>query len=215
MLLWYGTFLVAALLVHGALGNAESVVLAAALLAGAVAVPLTMLGYTIRNNGGDFNSQVLVPAIGPIVIAVLIFEYVEYNKRLDEAFSAQLISADLVQLFDVKLAGGGAGKGSHLSGQVSNRSPHQLTGMRLSVALYADSEKITSLTADADLNIGPGQQGKFNVTAASIPQVPVEPLPCIDERAAAGNAESSAANRAQKFECVYRLERTRGEEVFF
>ena len=97
MLLWYGTFLVAGLLVHGALRNADSVVLSAALLAGAVALPLTMLGYTIRSNGGDFNSHVLVPAIGPIVIAVLIFDYVEYNRRIDEAFSAQLISADLVR----------------------------------------------------------------------------------------------------------------------
>ena len=50
--------------------------------------------------------MILVPAIGPIVIAVLIFDYVEYNRRIDEAFSAQLISTDLVRLSEVKWTGG-------------------------------------------------------------------------------------------------------------
>jgi hypothetical protein len=212
VLLWYGTFLVAALLVHGALSNAESIVLSAALLAGAVAVPLAMLGYTLRANGADFNHRVLVPAIGPIVIAVMIFEYVEYNQRVDDAFSAQLISADLVQLLDVKWAGAGSNRIGHLRGRISNRSPHRLIGVGLEVALYAGSAKITALTADADLNVPPGQQRQFDLTTSARPAGITDPLPCIDERATpAGGVRGDP----QKILCVYRLERTRGEEVDF
>jgi hypothetical protein len=213
VLLWYGTFLVAGLLVHGAMGSAESVVLSAALLAGAVALPLTMLGYTIRTNGDDFNSHILVPAIGPVVIAVLIFDYVEYNQRIDDAFSAQLISTDLVQLLDVKWAGASADKSGYLSGRVSNRSPHQLTGMGLEVALYAGSEKIAGMTADANLDVPPGQQRKFDVTTRARPAGPAYPLPCTDERAASAPAQATRGS-PQEFVCVYRLARTRGEEVF-
>jgi hypothetical protein len=212
VLLWWGTFLVAGLLVHGALGNAESEVLSAALLAGAVALPLSMLGYTIRTNGDDFNSHILVPAIGPVVIAVLMFDYVEYNQRIDEAFSAQLISADLVQLLDVKWAGASGGTSGYLSGRVSNRSPHQLTGMSLEVALYAGSEEIASMTTDADLDVPPGQQREFKVTTMARPAGPADPLSCIDERAAPAQATRGGP---QEFECIYRLARTRGEEVFF
>ncbi|MGO9060032.1 MAG: hypothetical protein ACLQU2_22025 [Candidatus Binataceae bacterium] len=212
MLLWYGTFLVAGLLVHGALRNADSVVLPAALLAGAVALPLTMLGYTIRSNGGDFNSHVLVPAIGPIVIAVLIFDYVEYNRRIDEAFSAQLISTDLVGLSDVKWTGVGAGKSGHLSGRVSNRSPHQLIDLSLEVRLYAGSEKVASVIADADLDVPPGQQRGFNLTTTARPAGPADALPCSDERAAPAQGIRGGA---QEFSCIYRLKGVHGEEVAF
>jgi hypothetical protein len=82
--LWYAGLITAAVLVHCALGNAESTILAAILLAAAVVVPLTLLGYTLRVHGAALNSQILVPAIGPIVIGVLIFEYVEYNGRCQE-----------------------------------------------------------------------------------------------------------------------------------
>lgn len=213
VLLWWGTFLLAGLLVHGALGNAESEVLSAALLAGAVALPLTMLGYTLRTNGDDFNSQILIPAIGPVVIAVLIFDYVEYNQRIDDAFSAQLISTDLVQLLDVKWAGASADKSGYLSGQVSNRSPHQLTGMSLEVALSAGGEKIASMTTDANLDVPPGQKSKFRVTTMARPAGPAYPLPCTDARAAPAPAQATRGS-PQDFACVYSLERTRGEEVF-
>jgi hypothetical protein len=213
VLLWWGTFLLAGLLVHGALGNAESQALAAALLAGAVALPLTMLGYTIRTNGDDFNSHILVPAIGPVVIAVLMFDYVEYNQRIEEAFSAQLISTDLVQLLDVKWAGASGDTSSYLSGRVSNRSPHQLTGMSLEVALYAGSEQIASMTAKADLDVPPGEQRKFKVTAKARPAGPADPMDCRDERAAPAPAQAPRGS-PREFECIYRLERTRGEEVF-
>jgi hypothetical protein len=214
VLLWWSTFAVAGLLVHGALRNADSTVLSAGLLAGAVVLPLAMLGYTLRTNGDDFNSQILIPAIGPVVIAVLIFDYVEYNQRIDEAFSAQLISADLVQLLDVKWAGTSAGNSGYLSGEVSNRSPHQLTGMSLEVALYAGGEKIASMTTDADLDVPPGQQREFKVTTIARPAGPSEPVACTDERAGSGPAPAIRGS-PQKFECIYRLERTRGQEVFF
>jgi len=212
VLLWYGTFLVAGLLVHGALRNAESVVLSAALLAGAVAVPLIMLGYTIRSNGGDFNSHVLVPAIGPIVIAVLIFDYVEYNRRIDEAFSAQLISADLVGLSNIKWTGASAGKNGQLSGRVYNRSPHQLTGMSLELKLYAGTQKVASLIADADLDVPPGQQRNFNLTTTARPAGPADALPCSDERAAPAQGPRGGP---QEFRCIYQIKGIHGEVVSF
>ncbi len=212
MLLWYGTFLIAGLLVHGALRNAEAVVLSAALLAGAVAVPLIMLGYTIRSSGGDFNSHVLVPAIGPIVIAVLIFDYVEYNRRIDEAFSAQLISTDLVGLSEVKWTGVGAGKSGHLTGRVFNRSPHQLIGMSLEVKLYAGTQKVASVIADADLEVDPGRQANFNLTTAARPAGPANALPCSDERAAPAQGTGGGP---QEFRCIYQIKGVHGEEVSF
>ncbi len=212
VMLWYAGLLLAALLVHWALGNAESVPLSASLLAGAVVIPLGLLRYTLTAHGGDFNSQILVPAVGPIVIAVLIFEYVEYNKRVDDAFSAQLISSDLIQLLDVKWAGADPGSG-RVSGRVVNRSPHHLIGMSLEVLLYAGREQLRSATADADLDVGPGQQANFKMITLAGPAAGAEALPCADERAAAARPPSPA--NPQRIECVYRLKGTRGEEAQF
>ncbi len=211
-MLWYAGLLAAAVLVHWALRSAESVPLSAALLAGAVVIPLTLLRYTLTAHGGEFNSQILVPAIGPVVIAVLLFEYVEYNKRVDEAFSAQLISSDLVQLLDVKWAGADPGSG-RVSGRVFNRSPHHLIGISVEVLLYAGREKLRSATADADLDVGPGQQANFKVTTLAGPVAGAEALPCADERAAA--ARPSQPGDPRRIECVYRLNGTRGEEAVF
>jgi hypothetical protein len=210
VLLWYAGFLLAGLLIHYALRNAESIPLSAGLLAGAVVIPLVLLRYTLRAQGGEFNSQILVPAIGPVVIAVLIFEYVEYNKRVDDAFSAQLISADLVQLSDVKWAG--AAGGGRLSGRVNNRSPHHLIGMSLEVVLYAGSEKLGSAVADSDLDVGPGQQGSFRMTTPAGTAAPAASIPCADERA--GPLPSRRSDPRQ-LACVFRLTGTRGEEVVF
>lgn len=209
-MLWYAGLLFAALLVHWALGTAESVPLSAALLAGAVVIPLTLLRYTLTAHGGEFNSQILVPAVGPIVIAVLLFEYVEYNNRVDEAFSAQLISSDLIELLEVKWGGADPGSG-RVSGRVVNRSPHHLIGMSLEVLLYAGREKVRSATAAADLDVGPGQQADFKVTTLVSPGI--QALPCADERAAAPR-EPHPGN-PQRIECVYRLKGTRGEEAQF
>jgi len=212
VMLWYAGLLAAALLVHWALRSAESVPLSAALLAGAVVIPLTLLRYTFTAQGGEFNSQILVPAIGPIVIAVLIFEYVEYNQRVDEAFSAQLISSDLVQLLDVKWAAADPRSG-RVSGRVVNHSPHHLTGISLEVLLYAGPEKLRSAMADADLDVGPGQQANFTMTTFAGPAAGAEALPCADERAAAARPPQPGDPR--RVECVYRLNGTRGEEVSF
>jgi hypothetical protein len=210
VMLWYAGLLLAALLVHWALRSAESVPLSAALLAGAVVIPLTLLRYTLTAHGGEFNSHVLVPAIGPVVIAVLLFEYVEYNQRVDEAFSAQLISSDLIQLLDVKWAGADAGSG-RVSGRVMNRSPHHLIGISLEVLLYEGGEKLRSATANANLDVGPGQQANFNMTTLAGPAAGAEALPCADAAA----ARPPQPGEPRRIECVYRLQGTRGEEVVF
>jgi hypothetical protein len=210
--LWYAGLLLAAVLVHWALGNAESIPLSAALLAGAVVIPLILLRYTLTAQGGEFNSQVLAPAIGPIVIAVLIFEYVEYNKRVDEAFSAQLISSDLIQLLDVKWAGADPDHG-RVSGRITNRSPHHLIGMSLELLLYSGGQKLRSAAAAADLDVGPGQQANFKMTTLTGPASGGAALSCADERAAAAQAHQPGS--PSRLQCVYRLTGTRGEEVTF
>jgi hypothetical protein len=193
---------------------AQAVVLSSALLAGAVVVPLTLLAYTLRTYGANFNSHVVVPALGPVVIAVLIFEYVEYNKRIDEAFSSQLIPTSLVQLTDVKWIGGAAGKSGRLSGRVLNRSPHHLIGMSVEIVLYGGREQLASVDADAALDVPPGQQRAFTTGELEGPLVAHSGvMPCADE--AASKPAPSKGDQPQLFECVFSVKGTRGEEVFF
>jgi hypothetical protein len=214
ILIWYAGFVLAALLAHCAMDPAQSVALSSALLAGAVVVPLTLLGYTLRTYGANFNSHVVVPALGPIVIAVLIFEYVEYNRRIDDAFSAQLIPANLIQLSDVKWTSAVPGQGGRLSGRVLNRSPHQLVGMNLEIRLYAGREQLASVDADAALDVPPGQQRSFTTGELQAGAGHSGVLPCAD--AAAAKQKSSRENEPpQVFECVYSVMGTRGEQVFF
>lgn len=210
ILLWYAALVLAALLMHLAMGN-DSVAVSSALAAAAIVIPLALLGYTMRRYGDAFNSHILVPAIGPIVIAVLIFEYVEYNKRVDEAYSAQLIPSELVLLSDVKW-GSASGSASRLSGHVVNRSPHQLIGMRLEVMLYGGSEKLSSALAETNLDLPPGAQKNFSTEAPDFSAAGVREVPCIQEDAL---PPAGRENKAGVFQCFYRLAGTRGEQVFF
>lgn len=214
MLIWYAGLALAALFMHWAMASTDSMALASALAAAAVAIPLSLLGYTMRAYRAAFNSHILVPAIGPIVIAVLILEYVEYNKRVDDAYSAQLIPADLVLLSDVKwardAAGGGAGR---LSGHVLNRSPHQLVGMSLDVTLYGGSEKLSSARADATLDVAPGQQKNFSTTTPDFSAADIKDVPCVQQDALPPPAREH--HHPGTVECVYRIAATRGEQVFF
>ncbi len=212
VLIWYAGLIVAALFMHWAMAATDSMPLAAALAAAAVAIPLSLLGYTMRAYRAAFNSHILVPAIGPIVIAVLIFEYVEYNKRVDDAYSAQLIPTDLVLLSDVKWARNAAGGASRLSGHVVNRSPHQLVGMSLEVALYGGSEKLGTALADAPLNVAPGQQANFSTPAPDFSAANARELPCVRQD---DLPPSARKNQMGVVQCVYRVAGTRGEQVFF
>jgi hypothetical protein len=196
---------------HWAMGNAASVAISSALAAAAVVIPLTLLGYTMRRYGDAFNSHILVPAIGPIVIAVLIFEYVEYNKRVDDAYSAQLIPAELVLLSDVKWAAA-SGSAGRLSGHVVNRSPHQLVGMSVEVMLYGGSEQLSSAVANTKLDLAPGAQKNFSTTAPDFSAAGIREVPCVQEDALPPPARR---DKPGVFECFYRIAGTRGEQVFF
>jgi hypothetical protein len=200
----------AALLMHWAIGNTTSVAVSSALAAAAVVIPLTLLGYTMRRYGDTFDPHILVPAIGPIVIAVLILEYVEYNKQVEDAYSAQLIPAELVLLSDVKwtAASGSAGR---LSGHVINRSPHLLVGMSVEVMLYGGSEQLSSAVADTKLDLAPGAQKNFSTSAPDF-SASVREVPCVQEDALPPPARN---NKPGLFECFYRIAGTRGEQVFF
>ena len=211
ILLWYVGLALAALLMHWAMGNAASVAISSGLAAAAVVIPLALLGYTMRRYGDAFNSHILVPAIGPIVIAVLILEYVEYNKQVDDAYSAQLIPAELVLVSDVKWAVGPDSKGL-ISGHVVNRSPHQLVAMSVEVMLYGGSEKLGSAVADAHLDLGPGAQKNFSTSAPDLSAAGIREVPCVREDALPPPARVS---KSGVFECYYRIAGTRGEQVFF
>jgi hypothetical protein len=209
VLLWYAGLVLAGFLMHLAMLNTASMVLASGFAAAAAVIPLSLLGYTMRRYGDTFNSQILVPAIGPIVIAVLIFEYVEYTRRVDDAYSAQLIPANLVLLSDVKWTRGASSRTGRLSGHVVNRSPHQLTGMTLEVALYRGGEKLDDELSEARLNVAPGQQGNFNTVTPQPPAKGANELDCAPEN------PPPRGNRPGALQCLYRIAATRGEEVFF
>jgi hypothetical protein len=196
---------------HLAMGNADSLVLSAALAAAAVAIPLSLLGYTMRSYGEVFDPHILVPAIGPIVIAVLILGYIDRNRRLEEAYSAQLIPTDLLILSDVKWAKGASGA-FRLSGHLVNRSPHQLVAISLEVALYGGSEKLGSAVAEAKLDLAPGAQMNFSAVAPDFSVAGLRDVPCVREEALPPSARKSSSGL---FECFYRVAQTRGEEVFF
>ncbi len=196
---------------HWAMVNAASVAISSALAAAAVVIPLALLGYTMRRYGDAFNSHILVPAIGPIVIAVLIFEYVEYNKRVDDAYSAQLIPAELVLLSDVKWAAA-SGSAGRLSGHVVNRSPHQLVGISVEVMLYAGSEQLSSAVAETKLDLAPGAQKNFSTTAPDFSAAGIREVPCVQEDVLPPPARRK---KPGVFECFYRIAGTRGEQVFF
>jgi len=211
VLVWYVGLTLAALFLHLSMTN-NSAALSSAFAAAAVVIPLTLLGYTMRSYGDTFNSHVLVPAIGPIVIAVLIFEYVEYNKRVDDAYAAQLIPADLVLLSDVKWTRGAADGTATVAGHVINRSPHQLVGLSVELVVYGGSEKLASATTDAKLDVGPGQQANFTTVTPEFPAAGLRDLPCIRQEALPPPIRKG---KAGLFECFYRVAGTRGEQVFF
>jgi hypothetical protein len=212
VLLWNVGLAVAGLLMHWAMGNANSVVLSSGLAAAAVAIPLSLLGYTMRRYGDAFNSHILVPAIGPIVIAVLILGYVDHNRRVEDAYSAQLIPAELLILSDVKWAVGASSSGGAVSGHVVNRSPHKLIGLSLEVALYGGSEKLGGAVADAKLDVAPGQQINFSALAPDFSAAGIKAVPCVRQEAL---PPPNRKHTAGLFECFYRVAETRGEEVFF
>jgi hypothetical protein len=197
------------LLSYWAMGT-ESALGSAALAGGAIAVPLLLLGHTMRSYGPVLNSHVLVPAIGPMVILVLILEYVEYNRHLEDAHSAELIPADLLSVTDVKWAIGKSGGLDRLSGRIANRSPHELVGMSLELMLFGGSRELGSARADATVDVAPGQQGNFTATMPHLAAVPAAQLPC--ERA--GPSPPALPDRPG-LECFFRVTATRGEEVFF
>lgn len=209
ILLWYAGLVIAALLMRWAMG-AASVAVAAGLAAAAAVIPLALLGYTMRSYGDTFNPQILVPAIGPIVIAVLIFEYVEYNQQVDDAYSAQLIPTELVLLSDVKWAGA-PGRAGQIRGHVVNRSPHQLVGISVEVMLYGSSEKLAGATAEAKLDLAPGGQSSFNASAPESSPGGGE-VPCLQQDALPPPARGGKPGGV---ECFFRVTRTRGEQVFF
>jgi hypothetical protein len=191
--------------------GARSTVLASALASTAVVIPILLLGHTIRAYRAAFDSRVLVPALGPIIIVVLIFEYVEFSKRLDYAHSLDLIPANLLMVSDVRWTRGGAASPGRLSGHVYNRSGRELVGLSLEAALYGGSEKLSSATADTDLDVGPGEHGSFTVATADF-SAAVRDLPCVrmeDDLAPVVN------NQGRALECVYRITGTRGEDVDF
>ncbi len=210
ILLWYAGLALAALFLHWAMASTASVLMASALASAAVVLPLTLLGYTMKSYGGAYNSHLLVPAIGPIVIAVLILEYVEYNKRVDEAYSADLIPSSLLILSDVKLSRD-KGRG-RISGHIVNRSPHQLTGVSLELMLFGGSEKLTGAAAEAKLDVGPGQQANFAVAASEFGRLGVDQLPCIRQEQLPPPAMPA---KPGVFECYFQVTGTRGEEVGF
>jgi len=211
ILLWYAGLAASALFIHWALGTGSAVV-ASALAAAAVVIPLTLLAYTMRSYGSVFDSRILVPALGPVVILLLIFEYVEYNKQVDEAYSAQLIPANLLMLSDVKLAHGNGRSAGRLSGHVVNRSPHELVGISLEFVLFGGSEKLSSAVADAKIDVAPGQQGNFAAPTPGLSAATLNELPCTRAEAL---PPPSRQNRSGMLECYYRVAGTRGEEITF
>jgi len=207
--LWYAGLSVAALLTHWAMG-AESAVFSAGLAAAAIAIPLLLLGHTMRSYSAVLNSHVLVPAIGPIVIAVLIVEYIEYNKHLEDAQSAELIPAELVVLSDVKWSAAGEA-GGRLSGHVVNRSPHELVGLSIEMVLYGGSEELSRTRAQAEIDVDPGQEGDFTA-ATSRPHLADVSLPCTR---ADPLLPAPPKNAAGQLQCFFQVTATRGREVFF
>jgi hypothetical protein len=207
ILLWYAALALAALFCHWAM-DSQSAVLSAALAGAAIAIPLVLLAHTMRSYGAVLNSHILVPAIGPMVILVLILEYVEYNRHLEDAHSAELIPAELLSLSDVKWAGGKAGAPGRLSGHVANRSPHELVGMSIQLMLLGGQHRLDSV-AEARVDVAPGQQGDF---AAPTPHVTAAiDMPCVRADPAAPEKPKNPGG----LRCFYRVIATRGEEVFF
>jgi hypothetical protein len=207
--LWHAGLIIAALLTYWAMG-AQSAVLSSALAGAAIAIPLLLLGHTMRSYGPVLNSHVLVPAIGPIVILVLIVEYVEYNRHLDEAHSAQLIPAELLSISDVKLARAKAGT-PRVTGHVANRSPHELIGMSLELMLYGGSHELGGAQAEAKLDVAPGEQGDFTVMMPRMAATENDEVPC--ERA--DSLPPAPPSRPDRVQCFFRVTGTRGIEVFF
>lgn len=208
ILLWYAALGLAALFCHWAM-DSQSAVLSAALAGAAIAIPLLLLAHTMRSYGPALNSHILVPAIGPMVILVLILEYVEYNRHLEDAHSAELIPAELLSLSDVKWAGAKAGAPGRLSGHVANRSPHELVGMSIELMLLGGQHRLGSAVAEAKLDVAPGQQGDF--AAPTPPLAAATNTPCVR----AGPAAPEEPKSSGGLQCFYRVIATRGEEVFF
>jgi hypothetical protein len=181
-----------------------------ALAAAAVAIPILLLGYTMGSHRAAFDSRILVPALGPLVIVLLVFEYAEFSKRLEDAHEAGLVPANLLMVSDVRWTHGGAA--GRLSGQVYNRSGHELIGMSLEVTLYGGSEQLSSAVADTDLDVAPGQHGSFTAAMADLSAAARGELPCIRVE---NDPEPALREHRGMLQCVYRVTGTRGEDVIF
>jgi hypothetical protein len=209
--LWYGGLAVAALCLHLAIGT-NSTVLASVLAATAVVIPILLLTHTMSSYRAAFDSRVLVPVIGPVIIVVLLCEYVGIGKRLGELHSADLIPSNLLMVSDVRWTHGGGARPSRLSGRVYNRSGRELVGMSIEAVLFGGSEELSSATAETDLDVGPGEHGSFNVDTSDFATAGLAQLPCVrmdDDLAPVVN------NPGGTLECVYRVTGTRGEDVVF
>ncbi|HLH76573.1 MAG TPA: hypothetical protein VKV28_07185 [Candidatus Binataceae bacterium] len=204
---WYGGLLCSGALVWLALWESETRELAAAALSGAVVILLGLASYTMRQSGDNWRRHTVVAAVGPLVVALMLFEFQEYNRRAEDAISTHLIDLREIELANVSLAHWAAGTSNgRVSGVVRNHSAIVLRGLSLHLAVRSTRALLTEVTAEVSVEVPPGQERRFETAVAGLPGRADKPLPCTDWRLQPSMVPVTS--------CRYQVAQTRAELEF-
>lgn len=204
---WYGGLLCSGALVWLALLESETRELAAAALSGAVVVLLGLASYTMRQSGDNWRRHTVVAAVGPLVVALMLFEFQEYNRRAEDTLSTHLIDWREVELANVSLADAPAGtRAGRVSGLVRNHSTIILRGLSLHLSVRSTPTLRAELTAEVAVEVPPGEERRFETAVAGLPARSEKPLRCTDWRIEAPSMETVT--------CRYQVAQTRAKLEF-
>jgi membrane protein implicated in regulation of membrane protease activity len=205
VMIWYGGFLGAGLLVWIALCASDSATVAAAALAGAVVTLLSLVSYTQRRREDEFRRHSLVAAVGPLAVAVMLFEYQVYQHRVEDTLSANLIDAGEVEVRDLDWSGTLHARGlGRLHGVVRNHSTIPLLGLSLELSVFSKHFQPDVVTADVAVAVPPGGEQSFDAAAPTAPLIGTHRLRCLNR-----NLDDGRNDVLAPVKCRYQVSKTR------
>lgn len=192
------------------MAESDSYQMAAALLSAAVVLMLALASYSLRAGSGEWNRHLVVAAVGPLVIAVMLFEYFEYNRRIEETVSSHMISSEQVELDNVDWSQIASSTRGHLSGIIRNHSSVLLRGVSVDLWVFPRQSVSRTVRAEVTIDVPPGGEKRFD-TATDAPPSGLHQLHCFDTHLIAGRAALAGSARVG---CSYQVAGTHGDPGF-
>lgn len=204
---WYVGLSCAALLGWAAMEESDTYQAAAALLSAAVVLMLALASYSLRARSGDWNRHSVVAAVGPLVIAIMLFEYYVYNRRIEDTVSTHLIPSEQVELADVDWSAMSAR--GHLSGVIRNHSSVLLRSVSVDLSVFPRRRTTRPVRAVVTVDVPPGAERPFD-TQTDAPPSGMRRLHCFDTHMISRAAVRPPAATV----CSYEVAQTHGDPGF-